>query len=91
MIDEVYIDFENKLSSKLAVLTKSDKKIVNSSRDFENFKSIGKSFQNVRLVDKHIDNYIFYQIVKQKFLSTRIQRLVDLKMYRPRKLNFSGV
>ena len=33
MIDEVYICFENKLSSKLASLTESDKKIVNSSSD----------------------------------------------------------
>ncbi len=33
MINEVYICFENKLSSKLAPLTESDKKIVNSSSD----------------------------------------------------------
>ena len=58
MINEVYICFENKLSSKLAPLTESDKKIVNSSSDFENFKNNGKSFKNVRSVDK----YIFYQI-----------------------------
>ena len=45
-------------------LTESDKKIVNSSSDFENFKNNGKSFKNVRSVDK----YIFYQIAKQKLL-----------------------
>lgn len=60
--------FENKLSNKLATLTESDKNIINSSSDFENFKSKGKSFKNVRSVDKYIDDYIFYQIVKRKFL-----------------------
>lgn len=60
--------FENKLSKKLATLTESDKIIVNSSSDFKNFKSNGKKFKNVRSVDKYIDDYIFYQIVKHKFL-----------------------
>ncbi|WP_368864604.1 AAA family ATPase [Streptococcus salivarius] len=60
--------FEDKLFNKLSTLTDSDREIVNLSSDFENFKSNGKSFKNVRSVDKYIDDYIFYQIVKQKFL-----------------------
>ena len=60
--------FEEKLKKRLGSLSDNDRVLVTSSKQFEKFTLNSKYFKNVRAIDKYIDDYVFYQLVRQKFL-----------------------